>query len=154
LRDLDRPRTRPAAFGRLAGASGGELFAGVGWSAVAQAAPLVVNVALTPYLIRHLGLDRFGVWSLVLVLSCAVYVAGVVLFIGRGGSLGDRPSRSRNPVLLLATLVNAVLTVPLALLFGVVAVVADIASGYRDYLRWLPRRLPRPQGEPWTSSAV
>ncbi|MEZ0089003.1 polysaccharide biosynthesis C-terminal domain-containing protein [Streptacidiphilus sp. EB129] len=65
---LDRPRARFASLGRLVGGTGTDLFAGVGYSAIAQAAPLVVNVALTPYLIRHLGLDRFGVWSLILVL--------------------------------------------------------------------------------------
>ncbi|WP_441249446.1 lipopolysaccharide biosynthesis protein [Kitasatospora sp. McL0602] len=43
------------------------LFDGVGWSAIAQAAPLVVNVALMPYLVTRLGVDRFGVWSLILV---------------------------------------------------------------------------------------
>jgi O-antigen/teichoic acid export membrane protein len=44
------------------------LLTGVGYSGLAQAAPLVVNVVLTPFLLQHLGLDRFGVWSLILVL--------------------------------------------------------------------------------------
>ncbi|MDH6108518.1 O-antigen/teichoic acid export membrane protein [Kitasatospora sp. MAP12-15] len=59
--NLDRLRARSGGYA-------GGLFAGTGYSAVAQAAPLVVNVALTPVLIRRLGLDRFGLWSLVLVL--------------------------------------------------------------------------------------
>jgi O-antigen/teichoic acid export membrane protein len=39
----------------------------VGFNGVAQAAPLVATVAVTPLLIHRLGEDRFGIWSLVLV---------------------------------------------------------------------------------------
>jgi O-antigen/teichoic acid export membrane protein len=101
LRNPDRPRPRSAAFGRLVGATGGDLFAGVGWTAIAQAAPLLVNVALTPYLIRHLGLDRFGVWSLVLVLLWTLtsldggVSASLARFYAFHGARGDRAGAGR-----------------------------------------------------------
>jgi O-antigen/teichoic acid export membrane protein len=39
----------------------------VGWSGLAQMMPMLVQLALTPYFIRVLGLDGFGLWSLILV---------------------------------------------------------------------------------------
>jgi O-antigen/teichoic acid export membrane protein len=39
----------------------------IGFNGVAQAAPLLATVAVTPLLIHRLGEDRFGIWSLVLV---------------------------------------------------------------------------------------
>lgn len=39
----------------------------VGWSGLAQILPMLVQLALTPYFIRVLGLDGFGLWSLILV---------------------------------------------------------------------------------------
>jgi O-antigen/teichoic acid export membrane protein len=38
----------------------------VGWSAAAQLLPLAVTAVLTPFVVRHLGLDRYGVWALLL----------------------------------------------------------------------------------------
>ncbi len=66
-----------------AGHIGGGLLSGMSFSAVAQVAPLLTNLALTPYLIRHLGLDRFGVWSLILVFLATL----TVLDGGVGASL-------------------------------------------------------------------
>jgi O-antigen/teichoic acid export membrane protein len=39
----------------------------VGFNGLAQIAPILVALALTPLLVHRLGLDRFGVWSLVLI---------------------------------------------------------------------------------------
>jgi O-antigen/teichoic acid export membrane protein len=38
----------------------------VGFNGIAQIAPIVIVLALTPVLISRLGLDRFGIWSLAL----------------------------------------------------------------------------------------
>jgi O-antigen/teichoic acid export membrane protein len=46
---------------------GPSLMRGVGWNGVAQALPILAQLVITPYLIRVLGLDGFGVWSLFLV---------------------------------------------------------------------------------------
>jgi lipopolysaccharide/colanic/teichoic acid biosynthesis glycosyltransferase/O-antigen/teichoic acid export membrane protein len=43
------------------------LLAGIGLNGLSQIIPLLANFLLTPYLIKILGLDGFGVWSLVLV---------------------------------------------------------------------------------------
>ncbi|MGH3949459.1 MAG: lipopolysaccharide biosynthesis protein, partial [Pseudonocardiaceae bacterium] len=64
--NLDRSRARPAGFGRLARSTNG-LSSGFGYSGIAQASPLIANLALAPFLIDRLGLDRFGVWSLILI---------------------------------------------------------------------------------------
>ena len=49
-------------------ADGGILVRRVGWSGLAQILPQLTQLALTPYFIHVLGLDGFGLWSLVLVL--------------------------------------------------------------------------------------
>jgi O-antigen/teichoic acid export membrane protein len=73
----------------------------MGYSALAQAAPLVVNLCLTPYLIHRLGLDRFGVWSLVLVFLATLTVldggvgASLARFHAYHGAHGDRESTGR-----------------------------------------------------------
>jgi hypothetical protein len=36
----------------------------IGFNELAQIAPIVVSLALTPLLISRLGVDRFGIWSL------------------------------------------------------------------------------------------
>jgi O-antigen/teichoic acid export membrane protein len=49
-------------------ADGASLVRRVGWNGLAQILPLLTQLALTPYFIHVLGLDGFGLWSLVLVL--------------------------------------------------------------------------------------
>jgi O-antigen/teichoic acid export membrane protein len=44
-----------------------ELALRVGFNGLAQIAPAIVALALTPLLVSRLGLDRFGLWSLALV---------------------------------------------------------------------------------------
>jgi O-antigen/teichoic acid export membrane protein len=73
----------------------------MGFSALAQVAPLLTNLALTPYLIRHLGLDRFGVWSLILVFLATLAVldggvgASLARFYAYHGARGDRDGTGR-----------------------------------------------------------
>ncbi|MFF3615427.1 lipopolysaccharide biosynthesis protein [Streptomyces sp. NPDC002580] len=77
------------------------LSSGMGYSALAQAAPLVVNLCLTPFLIHRLGLDRFGVWSLILVFLATLTVldggvgASLARFHAYHGAHGDRESTGR-----------------------------------------------------------
>ena len=44
-----------------------ELAVRIGFNGLAQVAPVVVVLAITPLLLSRLGLDRFGIWSLALV---------------------------------------------------------------------------------------
>lgn len=44
-----------------------ELATHVGFNGLAQVAPMIVTLAITPFLLDRLGLDRFGVWALALV---------------------------------------------------------------------------------------
>lgn len=41
------------------------LLSGTLWNALAQFAPILVNIVMTPYLIHHLGVDRWGLIALV-----------------------------------------------------------------------------------------
>ncbi|MET9115321.1 oligosaccharide flippase family protein [Streptomyces longwoodensis] len=95
------PAATPAA------PAAGRLLPAVGFSAAAQAAPQVTNLVLTPYLVAHLGLDRFGVWSLVLVLLATLTVldggvgASLARFHAHRAARGDRDGAGR---LVLASL--------------------------------------------------
>jgi O-antigen/teichoic acid export membrane protein len=86
---------------------GGTLTASVGYSGLAQALTMGINIALAPYLIRHLGLDRFGVWSLILSLLVTFadldggVGASLARFFALHGARNDRRGAAR---LLLASL--------------------------------------------------
>ncbi|MET9868756.1 hypothetical protein ABZZ16_21730, partial [Streptomyces sp. NPDC006386] len=73
----------------------------MGFSALAQSAPLLTNLALTPVLIHRLGLDRFGVWSLILVFLATLTVldggvgASLARFYAYHGARGDRDGTGR-----------------------------------------------------------
>lgn len=77
------------------------LVSGMGFSGLAQIAPLLTNLALTPYLIHRLGLDRFGVWSLILVFLATLTVldggvgASLARFYAYHGVRGDQDATGR-----------------------------------------------------------
>lgn len=58
---------------------------GVGFNGLAQLAPIIVSFALTPLLLDRLGLDRFGIWSLALVIvsTLAILDGGVSASLAR-----------------------------------------------------------------------
>lgn len=99
------PRGTPgpgeAADPRASAGEGRALVSGMGFSALAQSAPLLTNLALTPYLIHRLGLDRFGVWSLILVFLATLTVldggvgASLARFYAYHGARGDRDGTGR-----------------------------------------------------------
>jgi O-antigen/teichoic acid export membrane protein len=62
-----------------------ELLTGVGYNGLAQVAPVVVVLAITPLLLSRLGLDRFGIWSLALVVlnTLRLVDGGIAASLGR-----------------------------------------------------------------------
>jgi O-antigen/teichoic acid export membrane protein len=96
-----------------------------GFSALAQAAPQLTNLVMTPYLIHHLGLDRFGVWSLVLVFLATLTVldggvgASLARFHAFHAARGERESTGRLVLgaLVLFAVLGALVT-GLALVFA------------------------------------
>ncbi|WP_189786901.1 lipopolysaccharide biosynthesis protein [Streptomyces capitiformicae] len=110
------------------------LFSGMGFSALAQMAPLLTNLALTPYLIRQLGLDRFGVWSLILVFLATLTVldggvgASLARFHAYHGARGDREGTGRLVVgsLLVFLGLGALVTGLTALIGPAIVSVLDI----------------------------
>ncbi|MGI5193028.1 polysaccharide biosynthesis C-terminal domain-containing protein [Streptomyces sp. CA-288835] len=71
------------------------------FNTIAQAAPMVTYLALTPYLIGHLGVDRFGVWSLITIFVFALSVldggvgASLARFYAFYGAKNDREGTGR-----------------------------------------------------------
>jgi O-antigen/teichoic acid export membrane protein len=92
----------------------------VGFNGVAQAAPLLVTVALTPLLLTRLGQDRFGIWSLALVVLSTLTTldGGVSASLSRYFALyAARQDRQEAGRLLLASvLLFVVLGAALALI--------------------------------------
>jgi O-antigen/teichoic acid export membrane protein len=95
-----------------------ELALRVGFNGLAQLAPVIVALALTPLLLDRLGLDRFGIWSLTLVLLNTLRLldggiaASMARFFAVHAARDDRVETGRLLVgaLLFLGLLGAVLT--------------------------------------------
>ena len=80
----------------------------IGFNGLAQVAPIVVSLALTPLLISRLGVDRFGIWSLALIALNTLasldggISASLARFFAIHAARGDRADAGR---LLLGSLV-------------------------------------------------
>jgi O-antigen/teichoic acid export membrane protein len=91
----------PAAEQRVTRPVARSLAVRIGFSGVAQVIPLLTNLAITPYLIRVLGLDQFGVWALVIALLATLTVldggvgASLVRFYAFHDARGDKASIGR-----------------------------------------------------------
>ncbi|WP_432558152.1 polysaccharide biosynthesis C-terminal domain-containing protein [Granulicoccus sp. GXG6511] len=109
----ETPPSEPPA--RRGGAR--SLLTGTGWQALSQILPLIVNLALTPYVIHGLGLGLYGIFLLVASLQIFLgsFDGGIGASAGRYFSIyagrGDAVATTR----LLCTLQVAVTGVSLAL---------------------------------------
>ena len=122
----------------------------IGFNGLAQIAPIVASLAITPVLIDRLGADRFGIWSLALIiLSTLVSLdAGVSASLGRyfaaHAARNERVEAGRMLVgslvffLLLGVVATLVAYVLAPVLVGVFNVPADLESEAIWALRWLP----------------
>jgi O-antigen/teichoic acid export membrane protein len=128
---------------------GATLVRRVGWNGLAQILPLLIQLALTPYFIRVLGLDGFGLWSLVLLLvgTLSALDGGIGASLARFFAMHNaREAREEAGRLLLgAVAVFVVLGIVISsLAIGLAPLVAgwlDLAPPLRaqavDALRWL-----------------
>ena len=120
----------------------------VGFNGLAQIAPMVVSLALTPLLTTRLGADRLGVWSLIILSTLTSLDVGVSASLARFFAVHaaheDRAGAGR---LLLGSLLFFVgfgLGLALAVfglaptLVGFLHVPADLESEAVWALRWLP----------------
>jgi lipopolysaccharide/colanic/teichoic acid biosynthesis glycosyltransferase/O-antigen/teichoic acid export membrane protein len=120
-RDAQLPRGRH----RRKRSAGAALLAGIGLNGLSQMIPLLVNFLLTPYLIKVLGVDGFGVWSLALVFLSTLTTldggvgASLTRFFAMHAARRDRAGATRLLIgavlvfVLLAAVVTA-LAIPLA----------------------------------------
>ena len=122
----------------------------VGFNGLAQLAPLVVAFAMTPLLLDRLGLNRFSIWSLALVLLSTLTAldggisASLARFFAICAARGDRADIGR---LLLASSLLFVLggvaltlvAFPLApTIVGLLDVPTALKGEAVSVLRWLP----------------
>ena len=127
-----------------------ELASRVGYNGLAQLAPMVVVLALTPLLLDRLGLDRYGIWAIALVVlnTLRILDGGIAASLARFFAVhavgDDRVAASRLMVgaLLFLALLGAVLTLialPLApALVGVLNMPAGLEGEATMVLRWVP----------------
>jgi O-antigen/teichoic acid export membrane protein len=122
----------------------------VGFNGLAQLAPVLVALAITPLLLDRLGLDRFGIWSLALVILSTLTLleggvaASLARFFAMYAARGDRAEAGR--LLVSSFLFFAVLG--LAMTFAVfplaphIVAVLDVPAELRGdavfMLRWVP----------------
>lgn len=134
---------------------GSRLLSGSAWNFVGQVLPLVVAVAAIPWLIRLIGLERFGFLALAWVL---VGYAGLLdLGIGRAVirtvaaqlGAGDRPGADRHAAAGLAFLLGLGLLIGVVglllarwLVEAVLQVPAALQAEATAALRWLALSMP------------
>jgi O-antigen/teichoic acid export membrane protein len=126
------------------------LAAPVGFNGIAQLAPVVVTLAVTPLLLHRLGLNRYGIWSLALVILTTLTAldggisASLARFFAVHAAEGGRAESAR---LLLASLLfsvgvglvlTAVAIVLAPALVGLLDVPPHLAGEAAFVLRWLP----------------
>ena len=122
----------------------------VGYNGVAQLTPIIVTFALTPLLLDRLGLDRFGIWSLALVILGTLTAldggvsASLARFFALHAARDDRADTARLLLgaLLLFALLGSVLTLAAVPLAPVIASSLTIPAALNAeavfVLRWLP----------------
>ena len=122
----------------------------VGFNGLAQIAPMLATLAITPLLLARLGLDRFGIWALALVILSTLTAldggvsASLARFFALYAARGDRAEMAR--LLLGGLLVFVALGLLLAAiafplgpwLVGLVDMPADLRQEAVVLLRWLP----------------
>jgi O-antigen/teichoic acid export membrane protein len=115
------------------GTDSGSLVRRIGWNGLAQILPLLIQLALTPYFIQILGLDGFGVWSLVLVFVATLTAldggigASLARFFAVHAARQDPEQAGR--LLLGAVVIFLLLGV---LVGGLAAGVAPLVAGWLD----------------------
>jgi O-antigen/teichoic acid export membrane protein len=121
----------------------------VGFNGLAQIAPVVVLFAITPLLLERLGLDRFGIWSLALILlgTLTILDGGISASLARFfASYAARDDRADSGRLLLGSFLFFVLfglgltlaVFPLAPgIVGLLQVPSGLRGEAEVVLRWL-----------------
>ncbi len=137
--------TPPESSGRRSG-----LALHVGFNGLAQVAPLVVMLAITPLLLDRLGLDRFGVWSLALVILGTLIAldggvsASLARFFASYAAHGDRAGAGRLFVgaVLFFAFFGTVVTLAAYPAAPAIVELFDVPGALEDeavyVLRWLP----------------
>ena len=122
----------------------------VGFNGLAQLAPVIVVLALTPLLLDRLGLDRFGIWSLTIValntlrLLDGGIAASMARFFAMHAARDDRVEAGRLLVgaLIVLGLLGAVLTAAAfqlaPWLVGLLKIPAGLEADGAALLRWAP----------------
>jgi O-antigen/teichoic acid export membrane protein len=127
-----------------------ELLSRMGFNGLAQISPVIVTLAITPLLLDRLGLDRYGIWSLALVILGTLTLldggiaASLARFFAINAAQQDRADSGR---LLLAAmcffvLLGGVLTLAVYPLAPEIVGLLDIPASLEDEAVVVIRLLP------------
>jgi O-antigen/teichoic acid export membrane protein len=122
----------------------------IGFNGVAQAAPIVAMLAVTPLLLHRLGLDRFGIWSLAIVALSTLTAldggvsASLTRFFAVYAASSDRAETGRLALgsLLFFGAIGLVLTLIALPLAPVIVGLIDVPAGLEDEAISVLRALP------------
>nr|WP_269204545.1 polysaccharide biosynthesis C-terminal domain-containing protein [Motilibacter deserti] len=113
---------------------------GGSWNALGQLLPVVVNIVLTPYVIHDLGVERFGLWALLLSVTMllASFDGGIApsaqryfsIYAGRDDS--DATTRLFTSLFVLLVSVGSVLFLALLLLGPQLLELLDVPAELHD----------------------
>ena len=127
-----------------------ELAVRMGFNGLAHMAPMIVVLALTPLLLSRLGLDRFGIWSLAIVVLNTLRIldggiaASLARFFALHAAQDDRAGAGRLLVgsLLFLGLLGAALTLAVYPLAPSLVELLNVPERLEDeaavVLRWVP----------------
>lgn len=127
-----------------------ELAVRIGFNGLAQVAPVVVVLAITPLLLSRLGLDRFGIWSLALVVLNTLRLldggiaASLARFYAIHAAQDERVDAGRLLVgsLLFLALIGVALTLAMYPLAPTIVDLLDIPASLHGeatlVIRWVP----------------
>lgn len=143
------PRQAPRGRRRRPRSVGGLLLHGASWNAGAQMTPVVINLVLTPFLIHGLGLELYGLYSLVAMVSIFLgsFDGGIGLSAGRYFSVyAGRDDRAASTRLLctlgvIIVIGGGILSTATFVLAPLVAAAFRIPQAYRPESVFLLRTL-------------
>ena len=128
----------------------GTFLSRVGFNGLAQMAPIIVSLALTPLLLTRLGLDRYGLWALALIVVSTVtsldggVSASLARFFAIHAARDDRADAGRLLFgsLLFFAVFGLVLTAGSLMLAPTLVDLLHIPASLESEATWLFRWLP------------
>lgn len=115
------------------------MLARIGWNSLGSLVALVAQLLLTPFLLGQLGVDRYGLWALIVVIITSISVidggvgASLAFFFSKHRGTGDAGATARlaTTSLLLFAAFGALVTLAFGAAMPVVLAAADVSDSLR-----------------------